>query len=53
MRIQSNFKICSICLKEKELSFEHIIPESLGGILESDIQCADCNNRKLGLTIQS
>ncbi len=48
MRIKSNFKICSICLKEKELTFEHIIPESLGGFLESDIQCADCNNRKLG-----
>ncbi|MCZ6702561.1 MAG: hypothetical protein O6940_05915 [Ignavibacteria bacterium] len=53
MRIKSNFKICSICLKEKELTFEHIIPESLGGILEADIQCADCNNRKLGSKLVS
>ncbi|MCJ7554889.1 MAG: HNH endonuclease [Ignavibacteriaceae bacterium] len=53
MRIQSNFKICSICLKEKELTFEHIIPESIGGILESDIQCSDCNNRKLGSKLVS
>jgi len=53
MRIKSNFKVCSICLKEKELTFEHIIPESLGGILESDIQCADCNNRRLGSELVS
>ena len=53
MRIQSNFKICSICLEEKELTFEHIIPESLGGILETDIQCADCNNKKLGSKLVS
>lgn len=53
MRLKSNFKLCSICLEEKELTFEHIIPESLGGILESDIQCADCNNRKLGSKLVS
>jgi len=53
MRIKSNFKICSICLKEIELTFEHIIPESLGGILESDIQCADCNNKNLGSKLVS
>jgi hypothetical protein len=53
MRIRSNFKICSICLKEKELTFEHIIPKSLGGILESDIQCADCNNKMLGSKLVS
>lgn len=53
MKIKSNFKICSICLKEKELTFEHIIPESLGGILEADIQCADCNNNTLGSKLVS
>ncbi|MBL1213733.1 MAG: hypothetical protein HND52_10290 [Ignavibacteriae bacterium] len=44
MRIQSSFKKCSICLEENELSFEHIIPESIGGLLEADIQCVDCNS---------
>lgn len=53
MRIQSSFKKCSICLEEKALTFEHIIPESLGGILEADIQCADCNNKKLGSKLVS
>ena len=53
MRLKSNFKLCSICLEEKELTFEHIIPESLGGFIESDIQCADCNNRKLGSKLVS
>ena len=53
MIIKSNFTICSICLKEKQLTFEHIIPESLGGMLKSDIQCADCNNKKLGSKLVS
>ncbi len=53
MKIKSNFQLCSICLEEKELTYEHIIPESLGGILEADIQCADCNNNKLGSKLVS
>lgn len=53
MKIKSNFQLCSICLEQKELTYEHIIPESLGGILEADIQCADCNNNKLGSKLVS
>jgi len=52
MKLPSNFNSCSICLREIELTWEHIIPESIGGSLESDIQCSDCNNT-LGTKIVS
>lgn len=48
MKVSSGFNKCSICQSEGKLTFEHIIPESLGGFLESDLQCAKCNNDKLG-----
>lgn len=48
MRVPVGFNKCSICLDEEKLSFEHIIPESIGGFLEADIQCTKCNNDRLG-----
>ena len=44
MKALSGFNKCSICLKEDKLTFEHIIPESIGGFLEVDLQCAKCNS---------
>jgi len=44
MRIESSFDKCSICLKTVPLTWEHIIPESLGSTLESNIQCKSCND---------
>ncbi len=53
MRVPVGFKKCSICLDEGSLTFEHIIPESIGGFLEADIQCANCNNNRLGSKLVS
>ncbi|WP_169331802.1 HNH endonuclease [Robiginitomaculum antarcticum] len=35
---------CIICLESKELSSEHIIPKSLGGVLTCRCVCENCNN---------
>jgi hypothetical protein len=35
---------CIVCLKENELSKEHIIPDSLGGVLTCDFVCKSCND---------
>jgi HNH endonuclease len=48
MKTSSGFSKCTICLKDNELTYEHIIPKSIGGFFEADLQCADCNNNKLG-----
>jgi hypothetical protein len=48
MKAPGGFTKCTICLSEEKLTFEHIIPESLGGFLEVDLQCAKCNNDTLG-----
>ena len=48
MQLPSHFNQCSICLQNGRMTWEHIIPESLGGTLESDIQCSICNNDRLG-----
>lgn len=53
MKVPVGFKKCSICLAEEKLSFEHIIPESIGGFLEADIQCTICNNDRLGSKLVS
>jgi HNH endonuclease len=53
MKAPSGFNKCSICLSEEKLTFEHIIPESLGGFLKVDIQCAKCNNDDLGRKLVS
>jgi HNH endonuclease len=36
---------CLICLEEKPLSREHVIPDSLGGKLTANILCVHCNSR--------
>jgi HNH endonuclease len=43
---------CILCLKTKPLSIEHIIPESIGGVLTSSILCQDCNSH-LGSEIEA
>ncbi len=53
MRFPSGFKKCSICLSEESLTNEHIIPESLGGFVEANLQCAKCNNNDLGSKLVS
>jgi hypothetical protein len=35
---------CIFCLKEKEPSIEHVIPESIGGVLTINYLCRDCNS---------
>jgi len=36
---------CVLCTLPKPLTLEHIIPESLGGILECKFLCSDCNSK--------
>lgn len=45
LHIQWNRPTCIVCLKDGELTIEHVIPASLGGKLTSRILCKDCNNR--------
>jgi hypothetical protein len=44
MNIQWMHPKCIICLKSNQLNREHVIPESLGGILTSGFLCIDCNS---------
>ena len=44
MKIDFIFNNCILCLKNPPDSFEHIIPESLGGKLKALILCKKCNN---------
>lgn len=48
MKIDFDFDKCIYCLKNNADSWEHIIPESIGGRLQAKILCSDCNNDKLG-----
>lgn len=43
MRIRWNHSECIVCSETNELSDEHLIPQSLGGILESRFLCKGCN----------
>jgi hypothetical protein len=52
MRVPTYFGRCTICLKKKTLTREHIIPESIGGNLEADLQCVCCNS-ELGSNVVS
>jgi hypothetical protein len=52
MNIPTDFHRCTICLEEKPLTREHIVPESIGGTLEADLQCERCNS-KLGSSVVS
>ncbi|MGA9363550.1 MAG: HNH endonuclease [Bacteroidota bacterium] len=52
MEIPTYFERCTICLEKKPLTREHIIPESVGGTLEADLQCKCCNS-DLGSSVVS
>jgi hypothetical protein len=52
MKIPTCFERCTICLERKPLTCEHIIPESIGGTLQADLQCEHCNSR-LGSSVVS
>lgn len=36
--------LCILCLEEKELVTEHLIPEALGGLLKARFLCRSCNS---------
>lgn len=44
MKITWQFDKCILCLKAPPNTFEHIIPESIGGRLQSYILCKKCND---------
>ncbi|MGR3311691.1 MAG: HNH endonuclease [Candidatus Brocadiales bacterium] len=50
MKIKSDFNKCVLCLKNPANSWEHIIPKCIGGRLQVQVLCKDCNN-KLGSTL--
>ena len=43
---------CILCLKEDQLSIEHLIPKSLGGRLTCRLLCRSCNS-KLGSELEA
>lgn len=45
MVVPWNDERCILCLQAKPLSIEHVIPQSLGGILSCDFLCKPCNDR--------
>lgn len=44
MRIPTKFDKCIICLDRTVGSYEHIIPDYIGGHLQAKILCKNCNN---------
>lgn len=44
MKIKSDFNTCILCLKNPADSWEHIIPHIIGGRLQAQVLCTDCNN---------
>jgi len=44
MRIKFEFGKCIYCLKNPADSWEHIIPTSIGGRLQVQVLCSECNN---------
>lgn len=48
MKAPGGFDKCTLCLSQDKLTYEHIIPESIGGFLKVDLQCAKCNNERIG-----
>ena len=49
MKAPGGFDKCTLCLSQDKLTYEHIIPESIGGFLKVDLQCAKCNNERKGV----
>lgn len=52
MKIPWNSPKCILCLNEKPLTVEHLIPKCLGGRLTSKFLCKDCNSN-LGAKTES
>lgn len=52
MRISVGLQQCCICLASDPLTWEHVIPDSIGGTLKANIQCRNCNST-LGTKIVS
>ena len=52
MKVDPNFHKCIFCLQNPADSWEHIIPECIGGRLQLKMLCTDCNN-KLGSKLVS
>jgi hypothetical protein len=45
MQVQWNTRRCILCLgSDKPMTVEHIIPESIGGVLTSNFLCKNCND---------
>ena len=44
MKIEWKHLKCIVCLKQSPLTKEHVIPDSLGGILTSNFLCKSCNS---------
>ena len=45
MCVKFEFEKCILCLERPADSWEHVIPQSLGGRLEARLLCTDCNNK--------
>jgi len=45
MKIQCDFQKCILCLENSADSWEHIIPQFIGGKLQAKILCTACNNQ--------
>lgn len=45
MKIQTQYPFCVACFKTGDNSREHILLDSLGGLLWANLLCADCNKR--------
>ena len=45
MNVDWPHPICIVCLEGTDLTVEHLIPRSLGGILTSNLICKACNDR--------
>jgi len=45
------FNKCTVCLSDTNLTWEHILPVSIGGLLEIKSQCQICNNDRFGTNI--
>ena len=48
MKVIWQFNKCILCLNNPPNTFEHIIPESIGGKLSTPILCSNCNNYVTG-----
>jgi hypothetical protein len=42
--VKGNYVHCFFCLEEKAPSLEHVFPEAIGGTLETERVCTNCNS---------